>query len=88
MKKHFLKCYPGYFNAIVSGNKTFEVRLNDRDFEVGDILILMEYMENSIDPIASYSGRAVARKVSYMLGHNEMPLAISPGYCVLGLSIS
>jgi len=40
MSKHFLKTWAEYFEAVKSGNKTFEVRVNDRDFKVGDILVL------------------------------------------------
>ena len=35
-----LKILPEYFEAVKSGKKTFELRKNDRDFCVGDILIL------------------------------------------------
>lgn len=40
---HHLKCHPPYFEKIVSGTKKFEIRKNDRDFEVGDVLVLQEY---------------------------------------------
>ena len=33
---HELKCWPEYFEAVISGAKTFEVRKNDRDFAVRD----------------------------------------------------
>lgn len=41
--EHELKCRPEYFSRVASGQKTFEIRRNDRDFQVGDILILKEY---------------------------------------------
>lgn len=40
---HDLKLWPEFFDAVVSGCKTFEVRDNDRGFENGDILHLQEY---------------------------------------------
>ncbi|HHL0747950.1 TPA: DUF3850 domain-containing protein, partial [Streptococcus agalactiae] len=43
MTQHLLNCYPEYFEAIMDGTKTFECRYNDRDFKVGDELLLREY---------------------------------------------
>jgi hypothetical protein len=40
---HELKTWPFYYQAVKSGKKTFEVRRNDRFFQVGDILHLREY---------------------------------------------
>ena len=61
--KHLLKILPEYFDEVVKGSKTFEVRKNDRGFNVGDILILAEY---SIS-IQSFTGRVCEKKVSYIL---------------------
>lgn len=42
-KTHELKCWLRYFEAIVHGKKTFDLRYNDRDYRIGDTLILREY---------------------------------------------
>ena len=39
---HELKTYPKYFQETIEGNKPFEIRKNDRNFQVGDVLILKE----------------------------------------------
>lgn len=39
---HELKILPEYFNEIMYGRKKFEVRFNDRNFKVGDTLLLKE----------------------------------------------
>lgn len=36
---HNLKLQRKYADRIIDGQKTFEVRLNDRDYQVGDIII-------------------------------------------------
>lgn len=41
-----LKTINPYFHEVWEGNKTFEVRFNDRDFKVGDIVYLVEYEPN------------------------------------------
>lgn len=43
IKIHNLKIKPCYFKDVVSGVKTFEVRFNDRNFKMGDILVLEEF---------------------------------------------
>lgn len=42
-RMHVLKVVPPYFDAIVSGAKTFEVRRNDRGYQCGDVLSLREW---------------------------------------------
>ena len=38
MKLHELKIKKEYLDSIKSGAKTFEIRKNDRDFQVGDVV--------------------------------------------------
>lgn len=47
---HSLKTLPVYFAAVLRGDKTFEVRKNDRDFQTGDTLILKEYDPQYLPP--------------------------------------
>lgn len=50
-KVHHLKTWPEFFDDVVSGRKTFEIRKNDRDFKVGDEVILEEF-----DEVHGYTG--------------------------------
>jgi hypothetical protein len=66
---HELKTWPQYFEAILSGAKRFEYRINDRDFEVGDSLRLREW-----DPkIERYTGRELGCCVTYLLTLTDIP---------------
>jgi hypothetical protein len=59
---HELKCWPEYFQTIIDGIKTFEYRINDRWFGVGDTLILREW-----DPkTEQYTGKISKRIVTYI----------------------
>lgn len=43
MTEHILKCWPSAYEAIADGRKTFEWRKDDRDFSVGDTLVLRKW---------------------------------------------
>lgn len=78
MKTHELKVWIEFFCPLYHGRKTFEIRKNDRDFEVGDTLILKEY-----DPQASvYVGGEVIAEVTYVTDFMQ-----AQGYVVLGIKI-
>jgi ASC-1-like (ASCH) protein len=81
---HELKTWTKYFEAIKSGHKTFEIRINDRDFKPGDTLYLQEY-----DPeINFYTGRTIIKVVGYVMestsNHNHMD-GIQNGYIIMSL---
>jgi len=64
MNKIEKKVWPEYFQQILDGKKTFELRLNDFEINEGDILVLKEW-----DPEKQeYTGRTLERKVGYV-GH-------------------
>lgn len=62
METHKLKTWLEPFQAIVEGLKTHEVRRNDRDFKVGDILDLHEWNPET----EKFTGRSMRRQITYM----------------------
>ena len=50
---HTLKIESSSFNHIQEGKKTFEVRYNDRDYQVGDT-ISFEILEDEVIPSEGY----------------------------------
>lgn len=48
---HHLKTLPVYFDAVERGDKPFEVRFNDRDYQAGDILVLQCTREDRLDEV-------------------------------------
>lgn len=73
--EHVLKCWPEYYQAVKSGEKTFEIRLNDRNFQIGDTLILAEWHSG----MKKFTGGCLMRTITYMTGFEQ-----KPGYVVLG----
>jgi len=57
---HNLKTWPKFFEMVRSGRKTFELRVNDRNFQVGDILDLHEWVPET----ETYTGRRECRLVA------------------------
>lgn len=77
--RHELKVWPEYYKALMSDLKQFELRKNDRDFKVGDELLLREY-----DPqTATYTGKSLRRWIHYIV--KDVPhFGLMEGYCILG----
>ena len=82
--EHELKTWPGYFQPVKSGDKTFEVRENDRDFCVGDTLWLREYA--LVGETAGYTGDSVKVCVTYILAGGKF--GIEDGYVVMGIRLA
>lgn len=78
---HRLKTWPVFFDEIVSGAKTFDIRRDDREFCSGDVLLLEEW-----DPEAAlYTGRKTARLVSH-LARGELVPGVATGFVVMALA--
>lgn len=61
-KIHEVKTWPEPFQAIIDGLKTFDVRLNDRHYELDDLLCHKEF-----DPVkGEYTGRTAVTNVKYV----------------------
>lgn len=73
---HALKTAQPYYDAVVAGMKTFDIRTFDRPFKVGDILVLREYVDGR------YTTGAVERVISYVMDDTDYVL---PGSVVLGI---
>ena len=60
--QHPKKVWPEYFQKILDGKKTYELRLADWECSDGDILVLQEW-----DPVTKkYTGREIEKEVTYV----------------------
>ena len=75
---HHIKILPEYYRAIESGKKTFEVRFNDRNYQVYDILHLQEWLNGD------YTGREITAEVTYMI---DDPSYCKDGYVIMSIKI-
>ena len=87
MTVHTVKSWSHFFKAIKRGDKKHDLRVNDRDYKLGDVLVLQEY-----DPAAGvYTGHTCCVRVSYITS-NQFPCAFSSAvmmknYCILSLEL-
>jgi predicted RNA-binding protein with PUA-like domain len=75
MAKHKLKTLPEHFSPTWDGLKNAELRKNDRDFKVGDTIVLEEWT-----PENGYTGQAMERVISHIVQDEQY---LQPGYCLL-----
>ena len=87
---HDLKTLPEFFQQVLDGTKTAEVRVNDRDFKVGDVLNLREWDSTLIDcepsgyglKHAGYTGRTITKTIG---GITDLS-SFSDGYVLLSFA--
>ena len=63
---------------MAEGRKTFELRKNDRDYRIGDILEMAEFKEGR------NTGRTIRSRVVYM---QQDTAGLADGYCVMGTKV-
>lgn len=79
MKLHVLKIKESYLDDIVNGDKTFELRKNDRDYEVGDVIHFV-----NVDGNEFYFRDHNVYRITYVL--KDVPkYGLDKDYCILGI---
>ena len=73
---HKIKISHLYYDDIQNGKKNFELRKDDRNYQVGDKLLLHEIKEDSL------TGRLIEVDVVYKLVNY---VGLENGYCILGI---
>ena len=82
MRTHELKSWPEYFTMVMSDLKLFELRKNDRDFRVGDLVVLEEFRPG----VGTYTGRQQEIEITYIIRDDDMVAVdgLTSGYCIFG----
>lgn len=80
MAVHRLKTWQPYFQDLRSGKKTFELRKNDRNFRVDDVLVCEEWDQNKEE----YTSRKLYFRVPYVIVPPSWG-ALNEGY--IGMSL-
>lgn len=80
-QEHELKLHPKFFLRVQDGTKTFEIRKNDRDYQVGDRLILREFDPEKGFPDHGAYGTIIAEITYFTTAYQQ------EGYCVIGIKV-
>jgi ParB family transcriptional regulator, chromosome partitioning protein len=81
MTVHEIKTRADVFDASAKGLKTFEFRYDDRGYEVGDQLRLLEFTDGR--EFGALTGRVLTVVVTYLLRGGEF--GIPTGYVVMSI---
>lgn len=79
-KTHYLKCLKTVFEDVLLELKTFEYRKNDRDFQIGDKIVLQEIKDDTLE----YTGREFSVEVLYIL--KNFP-NLPSDYCIMSIRL-
>lgn len=71
------KILPEYFEAVVHDKKKFEIRKDEDNLQIGDMVVLAEW--NGYE----FTGQMVKREIKYIL--RDVPeYGLMPGYVIFG----
>ena len=88
MKLHELKILHEYLFDITIGRKTFELRKNDRDYQVGDLIHFIDIREDNITPnkflVEPFIDKNTLYRITYVLKDVEK-YGLDKDYCILAI---
>ena len=79
MQLHTLKIKEDYFNAILRGEKTFELRKNDRNYQVGDLIHFIK-----TDGLEYFGHSRDVYQIIHVL-NNVPEYGLDKDYCILSI---
>ena len=81
---HALKQETAYFKLTIKNKKNYEIRLNDRNFAVGDIIVLSEWNSEKKE----YTGRSRIVCIKSIVSADDFPQGLKEGYVILGIGFT
>lgn len=75
---HGLKVQTQFWADLWEFRTTAQLRQDDRQYRVGDVLLLREY-----NPQFGYTGMNCKRRVTHILRHEDVPYGVRRGWCIL-----
>ena len=98
-KIHLLKTDPNFFDDIKRGKKRFGLRKNDRNFEVGDVLILHKYASGYAEKeggdnwaaIMTFKDGIIIARITYIVFYSALHMkeigGLEKDYCIMQIEV-
>lgn len=83
-----LKTDPEFFDLVWKGDKTFEIRFNDRDFKVCDFIALKETRYSASEMKAGKPLEYTGREIDAEITHVFSGFGLLPGFVILSFRIT
>lgn len=85
-QQHIVRSWAHIYDAIESGRKTHDLRRNDRNYQVGDTMLLKRFD----NVLGRYTGEEMRVLITYITGRDHVPCAVSSAvlnndYCILSI---
>lgn len=74
--QHELKIWPEHYEAVECGRKKAELRVNDRDYKIGDSILLKEF-----EPNVGYTGKELDVLITHVCDVGNW----LPGYVMISI---
>lgn len=79
---HYLKIKSNFLDDIITNRKTFEIRKDDRNFLIGD---LISFIPLGTGFFMCKNKGFFLYEITYKLNHGEFPEGLKKNYCILGI---
>lgn len=87
---HQVKCWPQMFEEVINDDKPFEYRKNDRNYQKGQTIVLMEYVPSMPHPngetIPRYTGRSAFVLITGLWTSNDIP-GLPEDYVIMAIEV-
>ena len=80
MRIHDIKCDEPFYSSVLTGKKSFELRKDDRNYQVGDYLHLQKTKDGEVIDVTE---NLVAEIIYKLTGYE----GLADGYCMLGIRV-
>lgn len=81
-KVHDLKVQTQFWADLEELRTTAQLRQDDRQYRVGDVLNLREFNSSY-----GFTGKSTQRRVTHILRHEDVPYGVRRGWCILSTAL-